>query len=154
MCIRDRHWLPIRFRVDFKVLTLTFKALNGLGPRYLAEHLLPPRSTRVTRASQEVRLRSLTPREARKEKTRNWAFSAVAPRLWNNLPPEIRVAPSLGIFKNQLKTWMFRQAFPPDKSWCPPLFPFFHLLLFCANVFMFSICIILFYIYLLSILCC
>ena len=60
------HWLPIRFRVNFKVLMLTYKALNGLGPRYLAERLLPPRSTR---ASQEERLRSLTLREARKEKT-------------------------------------------------------------------------------------
>ena len=108
------HWLPIRFRIDFKVLTLTYKALNGLGPRYLAERLLPPSSTRITRASQEVRLRSLTPREARKEKTRNRAFSAVAPRLWNNLPPGIRGAPSLGTFKNLLKTWMFRQAFSPD----------------------------------------
>ena len=106
------HWLPIRFHVDFKVLMFMFKALNGLGPRYLAERLLPPSSTRVTRASQEVRLRSLTPREARKEKTRNRAFSAVAPTLRNNLPPEIRTAPLLGIFKKQLKTWMFRQAFP------------------------------------------
>ena len=26
------HWLPIRFRVDFKVLMLTYKALDGLGP--------------------------------------------------------------------------------------------------------------------------
>ena len=106
------HWLPIRFRIDFKVLMLTYKALNGLGPRYLAERLFPPSSTRVTRASQEVRLRSLTPREARKEKTRNRAFSAVAPRLWNNLPPDIRAAPSLGTFKKQLKTLMYRQAFP------------------------------------------
>ena len=106
------HWLPIRFRIDFKLLTLTYKALNGLGPRYLPERLLPPSSTRVTRASQEVRLRSLTPREARKEKTRNRAFSAVAPRLWNNLPPDIRAAPSLGTFKKQLKTLMYRQAFP------------------------------------------
>ena len=107
------HWLPIRFRVNFKVLMLMYKALNGLGPRYLAEDLLPPISTRVTRASQEVRLRSLTRREAQKEKTRNRAFSVVAPHLWNNLPLEIRAAPSLGTFKKQLKTWMFRQAFPP-----------------------------------------
>ena len=89
------HWLPIQFLVDFKVLMLTYKALNGLGPRYLVERLLPPSSTRVTCASQEVRLRSLTPREAQKEKTRNRAFSAVAPCLWNNLPPEIRAAPLL-----------------------------------------------------------
>uniref|UniRef100_A0ABM5FF54 Reverse transcriptase domain-containing protein n=1 Tax=Pogona vitticeps TaxID=103695 RepID=A0ABM5FF54_9SAUR len=106
------HWLPIRFRIDFKVLMLTYKALNSLGPRYLAERLLPTSSTHVTHTSQEVRLRSLTLREARKERTRNRAFSAVAPRLWNNLPPESRTAPSLGTFKNQLKTWMYRQAFP------------------------------------------
>ena len=87
------HWLPIRYSVDFKVLMLTYKALNGLGPRYLAERLLPPRSAQITPASQEVRLRSLTPREARKEKKQNRAFSAVAPRFWNSLPPEIHVAP-------------------------------------------------------------
>ena len=110
------HWLPICFPVNFKVLMLTYKALNGLGPRYLAERLLPPRSTRITRVSQEVKLRSLTPREAQKEKTQNWAFSAVAPRLWNNLPPEICVAPTLGILKTQLKTWLFTQAFPPANS--------------------------------------
>ena len=52
------HWLPIRFRIDFKVLMLTYNALKGLGPRYLAECLLPPSSTRVTRASQEVRLKA------------------------------------------------------------------------------------------------
>ena len=42
------HWLPICFCIDFKVLILTYKALNGLGPRYLTERLLPPSSTRVT----------------------------------------------------------------------------------------------------------
>ena len=26
------HWLPIHFRVYFKVLMLTYKALNSLGP--------------------------------------------------------------------------------------------------------------------------
>ena len=106
------HWLPIHFRIDFKVLMITYKALNGLGPQYLADCLLPPRSSRISRQSQQGRLKGLTPREAWKEKTRNRAFSAVAPRLWNNLPPDIRAAPSLGIFKKQLKTWMFRQAFP------------------------------------------
>ncbi|XP_072855559.2 protein HGH1 homolog isoform X1 [Pogona vitticeps] len=70
---------------------LTYKALNGLGPQYLAERLLPPRSIRITQSSQEVRLRSLTQRGAQKE--RNWAFSAVAQHLWNNFPPEIQVAP-------------------------------------------------------------
>ncbi len=28
------HWLPVRFRIDFKVLLLVFKCLNGLAPEY------------------------------------------------------------------------------------------------------------------------
>ena len=87
--------------------------LNGLGPQYLADRLLPPRSTRITCHSQQGQLRDLTLGEAWKEKTRNRAFLAVAPRLWNALPTEIRLAPSLGVFKRQLKTWLFKQAFPP-----------------------------------------
>ena len=62
------HWLLIRFHIDFKVLTITYKALNGLGPRYLAERLLPPSSTHITHSSQAGWLRGLTPREAWWEK--------------------------------------------------------------------------------------
>ena len=29
------HWLPVRFCIDFKVMMRKFKALNGLGTRYL-----------------------------------------------------------------------------------------------------------------------
>ena len=58
------HWLPVHFHIYFKVLMLTYKALNGLGPQYLVEHLLPPRSTQITCFSQYEWLRGLTPREA------------------------------------------------------------------------------------------
>ena len=37
--LKELHWLPIRFRLEFKVLVMTFKALNGLGPRYFRERL-------------------------------------------------------------------------------------------------------------------
>ena len=73
------HWLPICFGIDFKVLMMMYNALNGLGPQYLAERLRPPSSTRITQHSQQGRLRGLTLREAHKERTRNWAFLAVAP---------------------------------------------------------------------------
>ena len=35
------HWLPIKFCIDFKVLLITFKALNGLAPPYLKDLLHP-----------------------------------------------------------------------------------------------------------------
>ena len=63
------HWLPIRFHIDFKVLTIIYKSLNGLGPQYLAERLLLPSSTRITCSSQAGQLRGLMPREAWWEKT-------------------------------------------------------------------------------------
>ena len=39
--LKSRHWLPVRFRIDFKVLLLVFRCLNGLGPSYLSDLLLP-----------------------------------------------------------------------------------------------------------------
>ncbi|KAF7250425.1 hypothetical protein EYD10_03693 [Varanus komodoensis] len=38
--LRQLHWLPIEARAQFKVLIMTYKALNGLGPGYLNERLL------------------------------------------------------------------------------------------------------------------
>ena len=31
------HWLPVKFRIEFKILLLAYKALNGLAPRYLQD---------------------------------------------------------------------------------------------------------------------
>ena len=33
------HWLPIRTRIHFKILTLTYKCLNGQAPEYLSDLL-------------------------------------------------------------------------------------------------------------------
>ncbi len=43
------HWLPTKLCIDFKILLITYKALNGLAPQYLSELLLhysPPRPLR------------------------------------------------------------------------------------------------------------
>ncbi|KAK3554753.1 hypothetical protein QTP70_033443, partial [Hemibagrus guttatus] len=43
------HWLPVKFRIDYKILLLTYKALNGLTPQYLSDLLViydPPRLLR------------------------------------------------------------------------------------------------------------
>ncbi len=43
------HWLPIKHRIYFKILLITYKALNGLAPQYLSELLLhyrPPHPLR------------------------------------------------------------------------------------------------------------
>ena len=40
------------------------------------------------------------------------AFSVAAPRLWNELPLEIRSAKTQTSFRKKLKTYFFGQAFP------------------------------------------
>ena len=32
--LKDLHWLPVKERIDFKILLLTFKALHGMAPLY------------------------------------------------------------------------------------------------------------------------
>ncbi len=38
-------------------------------------------------------------------------FSAAAPKLWNSLPVNVRLAPSLASFKSALKSYLFSLAF-------------------------------------------
>ena len=39
------------------------------------------------------------------------SFSAAAPKLWNELPVELRQATSLNSFKSRLKTYLFKKYF-------------------------------------------
>lgn len=34
------HWLPVEFRVQYKVLLMVFKGLHGLAPEYIADMLI------------------------------------------------------------------------------------------------------------------
>ena len=47
--LKALHWLPIHQRLDFKILLLTYKCLNGQAPEYLISLLQtykPPRALR------------------------------------------------------------------------------------------------------------
>eukprot|EP00918_Siedleckia_nematoides_P064389 GHVU01140017.1.p1 GENE.GHVU01140017.1~~GHVU01140017.1.p1 ORF type:complete len:519 (-),score=24.55 GHVU01140017.1:616-2172(-) len=38
--LKELHWLPLEQRINYKVLVLTYKCLNGLAPSYLSQLLL------------------------------------------------------------------------------------------------------------------
>ena len=106
--LRSLHWLPVCFRIDFKVLLLVFKCLNGLGPSYLSDLLLSYQPSRTLRSSGTglliiPKVRTKTHGEA--------AFSHYGPHLWNSLPENIRAAESVDIFKRRLKTHLFSLVF-------------------------------------------
>ena len=39
------------------------------------------------------------------------SFNYAAPALWNNLPADLRSINSITLFKDKLKTYLFRKAF-------------------------------------------
>ncbi|KAF7238948.1 N-terminal EF-hand calcium-binding protein 3 [Varanus komodoensis] len=73
--LRQLHWLPIEARAQFKVLVMTYKALNSLGPGYLNERLRPYMPDRPLRSAGESLLREPSMKEIRREfKVSAWAF--------------------------------------------------------------------------------
>ncbi len=101
------HWLPVTFRIDFKVLLLVYKSLNGLGSKYIAEMLTEYKPNRPLRSVGSSQLE--TPRVHTKQ--REFAFSYFAARCWNQLPEEIRCAKTLATFKSSIKTHLFSCAY-------------------------------------------
>ncbi len=105
--LRSLHWLPVTFRIDFKVLLLVYKSLNGLGPKYMADMLTEYKPNRPLRSLGSSQLE--IPRVHTKQGES--AFSYYAACSWNQLPEEIRCAKTLATFKSRLKTHLFSCAF-------------------------------------------
>ena len=107
----QKYWFSVFYSVfciTFKVLLLTFKALNNLAPPYLSQLIVPYNPTRNLRSASKhllevpsVRLKSYGDR----------AFSVAAPKHWNDIPLDIKLSGSVDVFKSRLKTYLFRLAF-------------------------------------------
>ena len=109
--IRDElHWLPIRKRIEFKIVLLVRHCLVGAVPEYLME-LCRPVSSAAGRQSLRSASRGdlIIPRF----KLRTFGFRAFAisgPQLWNSLPLDVRQSrDNLMQFKMKLKTFLFQQ---------------------------------------------
>ena len=88
--------------------SLTYQALTIGQPVYIRNMLQQSRKVRTLRSSDLDQLN--VPRVRTKVGSR--AFSVVAPRLWNELPLDIRSAETQISFRKELKTYFFGQTFP------------------------------------------
>ena len=109
-CLLELHWLPIKFRVDFKIILLTFKAIHGLAPKYISDLInVKPISKYSLRSNNELLLKP--PSQKTLPTLGDRAFAAAAPKLWNLLPNKLKDTNSINTFKKELKTYLFRLAF-------------------------------------------
>ena len=107
LVLRDLHWLPVSFRIEFKIMLITYKVLHDRAPIYIQELLQLYTSSRNLRSSNRnllvkpyFNLNSYGKR----------AFSVAASELWNNLPEDIKNTDSIDDFKCKLKTFLFMRA--------------------------------------------
>ena len=103
-CLKELHWLPVNLRIDFKIMMMVWKCLNGQAPSYLVELIHLDCKKRPLRSSSSNLL--VIPKTNSKT-FGDRSFAVSGPVLWNKLPTDLRVCKSLEQFKSKLKTWMF-----------------------------------------------
>jgi hypothetical protein len=107
--LRSLHWLPINFRIQYKINFLTYKILTSEQPSYLRNLLQRAVPSRSLRSNKGFLLS--VPKVKTKMGSR--AFSSCAPVLWNSLPVASRSATSDTTFRKLLKSHLFDLAYPP-----------------------------------------
>ena len=100
--LKKLHWLPVRQRITYKILILTFKAYHKTAPQYICDLIIVRTYDRAVRS--------------------NNSFALVVPMIklkhygersfeWNKLDVEIRSLSNLETFKKKVKTYLFNIAF-------------------------------------------
>ena len=87
------HWLPVRQRIHFQILLITYKSINDMAPEYLCELVSIEKSSRTKTPV----IQSDTIAGASTSAQVIWycTFSVATPNLWNKLPVNIRNVSSL-----------------------------------------------------------
>ena len=106
--LQSLHWLPVKSRIQFKTLLLTYQSLHGRSPSYLSDLLVQHVPTRSLRSSNQNLLK--VPKSNSKQ-FGDRCFSVVAPKAWNALPDDIKSSSTVDMFKKKLKTHLFKQAY-------------------------------------------
>ena len=106
--LKQLHWLPVSYRIQYKVILTVYKCLNKLAPPYLQE-LINIKDTGRNLRSQGTYF--LVVPKSRTVTYGDRSFRVAGPTLWNSLPPAMRTIGCIDTFKTQLKTFLFNKAF-------------------------------------------
>jgi len=105
------HWLRVPERISFKLAVMTYQSIHGTSPSYLQSCF-----TRVSDMTSRRRLRSSTSHRldvppAGLSTVGRRAFPVSGAIVWNDLPLRVASAPSLTVFRQRLKTFLFSRSY-------------------------------------------
>ena len=111
LLLEELHWLPVKYRIIFKMMLICFKALHGTGPLYIKDMLTiaKPKGGYNFRWSKDTLL--FEQPSTRLVTYGDRSFSAAAPRHWNKLPFNIRESATVSTFVTSLETHFFKLAY-------------------------------------------
>ena len=118
--LKSLHWLPVQFRIKYKICTLTqYKVLHVCQPVYLHNLLKPLNRTRYLRSSDDDQL--VVPRVSSKMDERFFSVAPPPPPLAPEFHPswDKKKSKSPQSFRRKLNTLNFGHVFHP-KSSCVP----------------------------------
>ena len=104
--LQDLHWLRSPERIDFKLAVVVYLCLHGLVPPYFFDHIQLVVDSNRHRLQSSSSLQ-LVIRRTRLSTVSARAFPVAGSHLWNSLPPDVTSAPTLTVFRNRLKTYLF-----------------------------------------------
>ncbi len=122
------HWLPVSYRIQFKILLYTFKGIHKLAPAYICE-MFQEKSTQyccrsanlvdqiefhfgeVAKPIESQDIVCLKVPKVGRVKFEDRSLAIAGPTLWNKLPIKLRCLKDLDMFKSELKTHLFRAAY-------------------------------------------
>ena len=106
---KSLHWLPVRERINFKVLCCVHRCYHQKAPGYLCNMIQGKQNNRTLRSSMDQTLLKIP---VCKHKTFGGrAFSTFGSELWNKLPQNVREKEELKDFKKDLKTYLFKRIY-------------------------------------------
>ena len=106
--LRQLHGFPVTYRINFKLSTLTYRALSTQQPPYLASLLHLSNIPRQLRSSISQLIVPKTKLNLGKR-----AFSVILPIVWNELSITLKTSEPNNYLPKKLKTYLFQIAFPP-----------------------------------------
>ena len=109
-CLQTSHWLPIKERIAYKIVSLVFKCLHGEAPPYLERLVKYNKPSRRGLRSEGDKTRLLVPKTSRKTFAA-CSFSVLGPELWITRPRKLHKIDNYTTFKKELKTHLFYQVF-------------------------------------------
>ena len=135
--LKSLHWLKVSERIEYKIISLTYKIINTTQPSYLYDFVsIQPPYCHNTRSLPYVTL--IKPSSSLKVTHRS--FRHASPHRWNQLPTSLRIphpnysspsqrpsfehagltcytllspAITFSLFHSELKTYLFRKSYPP-----------------------------------------